>query len=139
MRVALEPYHREYVRLIRLDASMDIKGALKIFKYFHLLSSQSRWGVVPGGCTCRVYVPNCVCRCTLHSASLFNPDSEVHVPVDYIEAIVSDSNVQVHQGFSWLETNAHHRGGPVRPEDDTFEGRVSDRDHAVQVTVSPRS
>ncbi len=40
VRVLLEPYQREYQRLIiqdRLDANLDIKGALKIYKYFHLI------------------------------------------------------------------------------------------------------
>ncbi len=38
VRVLLEPYQREYQRLIfqdQLDARLDIKGALKIYKHFH--------------------------------------------------------------------------------------------------------
>ncbi len=46
VRVLLQPYQREYQRLIiqdRLDARLDIKGVLKIYKYFHLIKLQPRW------------------------------------------------------------------------------------------------
>ena len=46
VRVLLEPYQREYQRLIiqnRLDARLDIKGVLKIYKYFHLIKLQPTW------------------------------------------------------------------------------------------------
>jgi hypothetical protein len=96
VRVALEPYQREYELLIlqeRLDASLDIKDALKIYDYFQLLSPlqvsrQSTWGQVQLWCTCNVCFPRCVCRCTLLTASLFN--LAIRVPADYIGPTVSE-------------------------------------------------
>ncbi len=78
LRVALEIYQREHQLLIiqdRPDASLDIKGAPTIYNYFHLHSRQPTWGEpgeVPVGRTCKVCFPNCVCRCTLLFAFLFN-------------------------------------------------------------------
>ncbi len=92
MRVLLEPDQREYQRLIiqdRLDASLDIKGALKIYKkYIHPITRQPTWGKVPLGCSCKVCFPNCVCRGTLLFASLFN--AEICVPAECISTTISE-------------------------------------------------
>jgi hypothetical protein len=71
-----------------MDARIDMKGALKLYKYFHLIKRQPTWGKVTLGCLCKVCFPNCVCRCTLLCASLFNP--EIRVPADYIAATISE-------------------------------------------------
>jgi hypothetical protein len=68
VRVAPEPYQREYQLLIiqdRLDVSLDIKGALKIYNYFHLITRQPTWEEVPVGCTCMYASPS---RVQMHSS-----------------------------------------------------------------------
>jgi hypothetical protein len=138
VRVALEPYQREYECLIiqdRLDASLYIKGALKIYNYFHLLLRQPMWGQVLFGCTCEVCFPHCVCRCTLLVASLFNP--EVRVPADYIAATVSAKSASLSRVLLAGNVCASSRRGKVQLEEVRFQGLVFGMDHAVQ--VSPRA
>jgi hypothetical protein len=90
----LAPYVIKYQQLVLQDrpaADMDINLKLQIYKSFHQLTRQPTWGDVQIGCTCEVYFPSCVCRCIPLFASLFN--LVIHVPADYIAAIVSDSRI----------------------------------------------
>jgi hypothetical protein len=136
MRAKLDPYVRDYLRLIiqnRVAADMDIKGALQIYKSFHKLARQPTWGDVPPGCTCKVCFPDCVCKCTLLFASLFN--LALRVPADYIAATVSGSKkCKSIKGTAGRKTYVYHRRAQVQSEEDRFQGRVLDWNQAIQVS-----
>jgi len=90
LRDLLEPLVQEYQDLIvrdRIQQSMDIKSAMKIYKRFYLLSRAATWGMVPVSCTCPACFENCVCCHTLLFAAVFK--QEIRVPADWIAATVS--------------------------------------------------